>query len=295
MISVIISTYKREPNIVSRAIDSVIHQTYHDIEIIVVDDSPSDYELRKEVSSVVENYNIKNPDIHISYYPHAKNLGPCAARNTGLKNAKGEYVAFLDDDDEWLPEKLEKQIQTMLSTDAALVYCGRIYKNDVTGASAVDNIEYYRGNVFKQLLYSNFIGSTSFPLIKTKCVKEIGGFDEQMQSAQDVDVWLRIAENNWIDYVAEPLVIYHEHEGEQITKNPQKKINGLERLYEKNKRHIEADTNLWYRRKMYVSPFYAMAGDRSTALHIWCSCACRCPWKVIDNLRYFRLILKGKK
>lgn len=291
MISVIITTYKREPSIISRALNSVLAQTYRDIEIIVVDDSPVDYPSRKKVETTVKDCQKVN-DIEISYIQHERNRGACAARNTGINYAKGEYIAFLDDDDEWLPEKLERQIQVMHSSDAALVYCGRICKNDVSGRSVVENTKYYKGNVFTLLLYSNFIGSTSFPLLKADCLKQVGGFDEKMQSAQDYDVWLRIAENNQIDYVAEPLVIYHEHDGEQITSNPQKKISGLERLNEKYKNYLEADKQLWHKRRINVAPYYAMAGDRNTALHIWLSCVYKCPGKVIDNLRCLRLIIK---
>lgn len=295
MISVIISTYKREPPLLERAINSVLCQTYKDIEIIIVDDSPADYAYREEVASTVYAYKRTNPHINIHYIQHEKNRGACVARNTGLAQAQGEFVAYLDDDDEWLPDKLEKQIQIFSSSAVALVYCGRICKNDLTGKSNIESIQFYKGDVFKQLLYSNFIGSTSFPLIKANCLKEIGGFDEQMQSAQDVDVWLRIAKNHPIDYVSEPLVIYHEHDGEQITSNPQKKICGLERLNEKYKQFIEDDDNLWHRRHIFLTPFYAMAGNKKTAFHIWWACVHKCPGKIPDNLKYLRLILKGKK
>lgn len=294
MISVIITTYLREPMFVIRAIDSVICQTYKDIEIIVVDDSPTDYALRKDVEKAVLEYYEKN-NIEIKYIAHDKNRGACASRNTGMSYARGKYIAYLDDDDEWLPEKLEKQIKVMISSNAGLVYCGRICKDDTTGVSTIEKIKYYKGNVFDKLLYMNFIGSTSFPLIKTECLKEVGGFDEQMQSAQDADVWLRIAEKYQIDYVEEPLVIYHKHDGEQITSNPIKKINGLERLNEKYKEHIENNLKLWYRRKIFISPYYSIAGQRKKAMNIWFACVCRCPWKVIENIKYLRMIMKGNK
>ena len=290
MISVIITTYKREPALIIRALHSVLSQTYKDIEIIVVDDSPADFPQRKDVEMAVEDCQKANIGISISYIQHEKNRGACAARNTGLNYAKGEYIAYLDDDDEWIPEKLEKQLKVMQLTGSALVYCGRLWLTDATGLSRIEKIVYYKGDVFKKLLYSNFIGSTSFPLIKTQSLKEIGGFDEQMQSAQDCDVWLRIAENNIVDYVEEPLVIYHEHEGEQITSNPLKKISGLERLNIKFKEYLDKDVNLWYRRHIVIIPYYCMAGDEKKAMQIWHECARKCPWKVVNNLRYLRVI-----
>ena len=285
MVTAVITTCKREPSMVSRAIDSVINQTYRDIELIIVDDSPGDYPLRKAVEMAVRGYENKREDISVKYIAHDKNLGACAARNTGIKYAQGEYIAFLDDDDEWMPEKTEKQITVMDATNAALVYCGRICKDDETGSSSVEKVEYHRGNVFKPLLYQNFIGSASFPLIKCSVLRGIGGFDELMQSAQDCDTWLRIAEKYMIDYVSEPLVIYHTHKGEQITSNPIKKIKGLERLNQKYKSFIDDDPNLWHRRHMILVLYYAMNGEKKKAAGIWMRCVIKCPWKIKENLR----------
>lgn len=295
MISVIISTHKREPSIVSRAIDSVLRQTFRNIEIIVVDDSPSDYPLRENIASAVREYSAATPDIPITYYAHEKNRGACAARNTGIRHAKGEYIACLDDDDEWLPTKLEKQMQVMETSGAALVYCGCICKNDITGTETERKTEYCRGKVFYKLLYHNFIDSTSIPLIHKECLNAVGGFDEMMQSAQDSDLWIRIAEKYSVDYVAEPLVVYHEHGGEQITSNPEKRINGLERLNQKYERYLMADKKLWHRRHIFITPYYALSGDKGKALKTWFQCVCKCPENWRDNLRYLRLITFAKK
>ena len=97
LVTVVITTYKRPPEIVNRAIQSVLMQTYPHIELIVVDDSPADYELREETARLVTGIGGNT-----RYIQHEKNLGACAARNTGLKHANGVYIAFLDDDDEWL-------------------------------------------------------------------------------------------------------------------------------------------------------------------------------------------------
>ena len=295
MVTVVITTYKRKPSMVSRAIESVINQTYHGIELIIVDDSPVDYPLREAVRTAALGYENKRKDISVRYIAHDKNLGACAARNTGINNANGEYIAFLDDDDEWMPEKIEKQIEMIMTTNAALVYCGRICKDDETGDSSVEKVEYNRGNVFKRLLYSNFVGSTSFPLINSRILREVGGFDELMQSSQDYDAWLRIAEKHEIDYIAEPLVIYHTHGGEQITSNPQKKINGLERLNQKYKGYIDDDLNLWHRRHIVLVTYYAMNGEKKKAAGIWIRCATKCPWKVKDNLKFFMSLFGVKE
>ena len=291
LISAVITTYKREPAIVVRAVNSILKQTYKDIEVITVDDSPSDYELRDSVKNAVLGLNADYPDIEISYIPHEKNMGACVARNTAMDAAKGKYIAFLDDDDEWMPEKLEKQMRVMESSDAALVYCGCTILNDDTGRSYDGYVEYYRGSVFKRLLFKNFIDSTSIPLIKLECLREIGGFDPLMQSSQDYDVWLRLADKYPVECVQEPLVIYHEHSGERITNNPAKKIAGLERINKKNKEYIDPDPVLWRQRHIAITPYYAMKGDKKKAMKVWRECCKRCPMEVVDNLKYLRRIL----
>ncbi len=295
MISAVITTYKREPSLVIRAIDSVLCQTYRDIELIIVDDSPAEYPYRKGVEAIALERKKQNSDISIYYIAHDKNRGACAARNTGLRHAKGEFIAYLDDDDEWLPQKLEKQIALMHNAEVALVYCGSIYKNDKTGASINKETDYYRGFVHQKLLYGNFIGSTSFPLIRAECLKEINGFDEQMQSAQDYDVWIRLSEKYKVDFVPEPLVIYHEHDGIQISGSPLKKINGLERLNHKNEKYLASDAKLWHKRHIVLTPYYAMVGNKKQALRIWLQCIKKCPAKVKENMRYFEMILQMKK
>ncbi len=292
MVSVIITTYKREPSRVLRAINSIFRQTYHEIEIIVVDDSPEDYSLRQSVKAAILERAQRNTEIDVRYIAHKTNLGACAARNTGLSASKGEYIAFLDDDDEWLPEKLEKQLMIMKSTCAGLVYCGSFVEDETRGKIGERKTEYYRGMVFDRLLLRNFIASTSFPLIRKECIQAIGGFDTTMQAAQDYDVWLRIAERYEIDYVAEPLVIYHVHAGEQISMNPHKKISGLERLNSKSHRLLDSNPTLWRCRNMALIPYYAQIGDVSKALRLWLQCVKLKPGEVIENLKYLKTVIR---
>lgn len=295
MISAIITTYKREPSMILRALNSILQQTLKDIEIIIVDDSPGDYPFRNDVKEMVLEQRDIHKEVEIRYIQHEKNMGACAARNTGLVAATGKFIAYLDDDDEWLPEKLEKQLPLMADSTVALVYCGRFCKDDTTDKCIIEKTEYYRGDVFKTLLDHNFIGSTSFPLIRTEALKEIGGFDVLMKSAQDYDVWLRLSEKYSIDYVDEPLVIYHMHDGERITSNPQKKIDGLERLNKKFETYLEQDSKLWWRRNIVITPYYAAVGDKNKALAVWWKCVRCCPFRFVDNCRYIRVILVTKK
>jgi glycosyltransferase involved in cell wall biosynthesis len=288
MVTAVITTFRREPAMVLRALSSILQQTLKDIEVIIVDDSPNDFPFRNDVKEMVMQQKAIHPNIEIRYIQHMKSQGACAARNTGLSEAKGEFIAYLDDDDEWLPEKLEKQIRLMDDPTVALVYCGRYCKNDTTNTCDIEKTEYYHRDVFRILLDHNFVGSTSFPLIRADALKKIDGFDILMKSAQDYDVWLRLSEKYNVDYVDEPLVVYHMHDGEQITNNPQKKIDGLERINEKYREYIEKDAELWWKRNIVITPYYAKNGERKKAFSIWMKCVLKRPFIIFDNIRYLK-------
>lgn len=203
LVSVIIPTYKRKFDMLSRAINSVLAQTYRNIELIIVDDSPEAFPYRKCIEQKIKT----EYGQRVKLVKHLQNMGACAARNTGIKKAKGDYIAFLDDDDEWLSNKLELQMEKMEDPEVGLVYCNSktIYVNR-------GNKEKIRlssgktGNVFADLLKENFIGSTSFVVLKKKVLEDCGVFDEQMQSRQDYELWLRIALKHKVEYVDEVLV-----------------------------------------------------------------------------------------
>ena len=249
IVTAIITTHKRNHEIVERALKSVIAQTYHVEDVIIVDDSPSDFEQRTAVKSMAEKY--KN----VRYIAHDKCQGACAARNTGISASRGEFVAFLDDDDEWKPEKIEKQLEKFKDDKIALVYCGAEVFNDADGSINYDRTDYLRGMVYEKLILNNFIGSTSYPLIRKKALIDVGGFDVLMQSAQDYDLWLRIGQKYEVDYVPEALALYHVHPGVRISTNPVKRINGLERLNTKNIDFIKKK-NLGYMKFMPLSWFF---------------------------------------
>lgn len=222
MISCIITTYKREPSVLSRAIKSIINQTYKDIEIIVINDAPEEKQLCKEIRIMLEKFNA-----NIRYIEHDKNKGACAARNTGISVANGEYIAFLDDDDEWTENKLELQLKKITEEDAAMVYCDHLYI-DASGNEVYKKsfTEYLVGNNdFERLLCFNFIGSTSFPLIKASVLKSVGGFNEELKSSQDHEVWLKIAQNHKIAYVDKALVKYY-YSNEAITRSVKNREQG---------------------------------------------------------------------
>lgn len=189
LVSVIIPTYKR-PDMLGRAIDSVLNQTYNNIEIIVVDDNDENSKYRKETEEFMRKY----ADVdNLVYLKHKKNKNGAAARNTGIKSANGEYIAFLDDDDEWLSEKIRLQIKKLEKhkNEYGAIYCDySYYKNN--------NLEYkykntLKGNLTKELLLKEVsFAAGSTLLIKTYILRDkLAGFDETFSRHQDWELLIR--------------------------------------------------------------------------------------------------------
>ena len=131
------------------------------------------------------------------------------------------------------------------SENTAIIYCGSVYCYD-DETLKIHKDSFYKGKVFDRLIEKNFIGGASFPLMRTELLRSIGGFDIEMQACQDVDTWLRLARLYLVDYVAEPLVIYHLHNGEQISSNSSKRINGIKRKIEKNCQYFQTHKKQYY-------------------------------------------------
>ncbi|MGA9059672.1 MAG: glycosyltransferase, partial [Terriglobia bacterium] len=183
-VTVIIPTFNRA-SIVGRAIRSVLGQTYQDWELIVVDDCSTDG-TEQAVRSFSDN--------RIKYIRHDRNCRASAARNTGIRCAQGEYVAFLDDDDEWLPEKLQKELEVFRNSDpeVGLVYTGWIIL-DERGKVLKVRMETKSGWVYDALLDCNFIGSPSRVTVKKQVLDRVAGFDETFLNAEDYEFCLRVA------------------------------------------------------------------------------------------------------
>lgn len=222
-VSVIILTRNR-PQFLVKAINSVLNQTFTDFEIIIVDDASTD-----ETPQVIKSFE----DKRIKSIRNNINRGAAGSRNEGLKIVKGEYVAFLDDDDEWLPQKLELQIRVLgkENRELGVVYTG-YYKWDLDTGNAISSIiPQKKGKVSEDLFAQNWIGNSTV-LVKHACFQDVGEYDENLPIGEDHDMWIRIAKKYEFDYIEVPLVKYGVH-NQQITTNYRKKILGRERLIEK--------------------------------------------------------------
>jgi|Deesub1362A_J573_1020465.scaffolds.fasta_scaffold00470_17 glycosyltransferase involved in cell wall biosynthesis len=199
-VSVIIPTYNRA-YLVGRAIQSVLEQTYQDFELIVVDDGSCD-----NTEDVVRSFH----DRRIKYIRHMRNKGAAAARNTGIKAAKGKYIAFQDSDDEWVPEKLEKQIRMFENAPSkvGVVYTGlwRLRGNKRIYIPST-KITTKDGDIHGELLKGNFVSIHA--LVKNECFGKAGLFDERLPRLQDWELFIRISKYYYFKYIDEPLVISH--------------------------------------------------------------------------------------
>jgi len=203
-VSVIIPTRNRLA-LLKRAINSVLAQTFKDLEIIVVDDCSTD-----ETGEYLRNEKIPN----LNYIRLEQKSGGAVARNCGIKEAKGKYIAFLDDDDEWLPDKLQKQIKCIEQNEnTGICYTGRrIITNDdsIKGITKSYSFNYPPGkDNYLAIMRDNFVGVTSSVVIPREILLQINGFDEDMPCYQDYELFIRILKNYKAVGINEPLVNYY--------------------------------------------------------------------------------------
>jgi len=243
-VSVILPTYNRA-HIVSRAIQSVLDQTYQDFEIIIVDDGSSD-----KTKEVIQKFT----DRRIRYVRHQQNKGGSAARNTGIKFAKGEYIAFQDSDDEWLPQKLKIQMETfeIVPSEVGVIY------TDMLRIKKDEEVEYWHsptvvyGNLLNpKLEYQVFGIGIQSTLVKRECFNKVGCFDKRFPRYIDLDLLIRLLKNYHFYHIKKPLVKYWVTEGISSNNNAEPIARRL--LLEKYFEDVQKNKN-------FVAKQYSMIG-----------------------------------
>jgi glycosyltransferase involved in cell wall biosynthesis len=240
LISIIIPTYNGEKYI-DEALLSVFTQTYKNYEVIVVDDGS----VTDSVARICDKYKggIK--------YIRQQNKGLAAARNTGIRNSKGDYLAFLDDDDLWLPEKLEKQVRLYKDLESKGITAGIVYTGiediNETGKPLYKTLYRSSGYCYDILLFIDFIGyGGSSAMVPSSILIDVGYFDETMRRVEDYDLWIRIAKRYPIYSVNDYLVKYRNRDG-SLHKEPLEMIKG--EMYILNKVLNDRDNSDWSARK----------------------------------------------
>lgn len=197
-ISIIMPTYNRS-DYICEAIDSALSQTYDNIELIVIDDGSTD-----DTRNKLEKYNSDERFKCI----HQENQGQSIARNKGLSIAEGEFIAFLDSDNIWLPGKLEKQVGIINENPSFDIFYGDcIVINEKGIETSRANMSRYSGNITKYLIKDNYV-SMNTTLTRKKCFDEIGGLSGKVRVGDDYELWLRLSTKFRFKYIPEYFVKY---------------------------------------------------------------------------------------
>jgi len=220
LVSVVIPTYNRA-HLVERAVRSVLSQSFSNLEVIVVDDASTDG-TREQV------FALKQADPRLLYLRHETNRGAQAARNTGIRAANGNYIAFLDSDNEWLPSKLERQMSLFINNGREIkpgvVYAGFKWQYD-DGRPSTEQTPRFKGYIYKEAL-REWIADTSTLVVRKDLLYKAGLFDERVRAYQEWDLCIRLARHAEFDYIPEPLSIYHIHSGPTISKDLMRSARG---------------------------------------------------------------------
>lgn len=230
-VSVVIPTYKR-PQQLPRAVNSVLNQTYDNVEVIVVDDNNPDTEGRKLTEEIMSQY--ENND-RVIYLKHECNKNGSAARNTGARYSKADYIGFLDDDDEYLPEKISSQVKLLegLPKDWGFSY-SRFY-DDINGKRTFST-ETRQGYLYLEgLMRTLCFAAGSNLLIRKELFDEVGGFDESFQRTQDLELQAKLLMKSKVAYDPTPGLVVYVH-----TENRKADIDQLTEFYIQSfQKHIE--------------------------------------------------------
>ncbi|MBI3589576.1 MAG: glycosyltransferase family 2 protein [Candidatus Liptonbacteria bacterium] len=227
-ISAIITTWNRAL-MLHRAISSVLGQTFTEFELLILDNSSSD-----NTADVVKEFN----DPRIYYIRHAPgNIS--WARNLGVRESRGEFLAFLDDDDEWLPNKLEDQYQIFKEDKigkTGLVYGAYFHITAESGKIFETIFPKLRGHVYNYVIShrDTLTGSASNPLLRKSAVIKVGSYDENVTTGEDYEMFLRLSKEFYFDYVKKPLVNIYVHQGYRLSYRLEDYLNTELTVYKKH-------------------------------------------------------------
>jgi glycosyltransferase involved in cell wall biosynthesis len=306
-ISVVIPTYNREHTL-RRAVQSVLGQTFTDFEVIVVDDCSTD-----QTKNLVESFR----DKRIVYVRHDQNAGPGAARNTGIRRARGQLIAFLDSDDEWLPEKLRLQVEFLKGAPSSVEgVCTGYYLHLVRLGMTVEKVPSRPRSWLEEFLVRGCDLTPGTTFVGTaRCFARVGLFDEELPRLQDGDWLIRYAKHYQLGLIRKPMARVYSHDrprGEKVEVSVvrflKKRGRDLEQLgrYKKRKAQARLDFQVaeaylrekrfdkglkWLARGIWANPFqrpgmYLLLWDATFGTSFGPRSS-NLKWKVIGGLRGF--------
>lgn len=272
LVSAIITTHNRL-ELLKRAIESVRTQTYSNMECIVVDDASTDgtYEY------------CQGQPVRYLYIPPEESKGGNYARNRGIEMAQGEYVAFLDDDDCWLPEKTTKQVRLLEEKRCGLVYCDLTVENVSDKGIQYRDVylgDYLCGDMSRRILMLINCCTTSLMLMRKDILLQIGMFDEHVRYWQDYELTVRAAQVTPFYLVTEPLCVYRRdaRDNQRLTNRLDGWEDNLNYLYQKHRKLYDSlrFTEQMWRKRIWLrdsSKRYKKAGFKGKYLH--------CRWRFL--------------
>ena len=219
LVTAVIPTYNRA-HLIGDALDSIAGQSYGPIEIVVIDDGSSD-----GTETVVQDWARAHPDLSVRFVTQS-HMGGNAARNRGIAEARGEYVAFLDSDDRWVAEKIALQLALMgARPEVGAVYCGVFVSVLETGETmAMEPRRWPEGDILKELLVRDGTAPTSAWLVRREVFDLAGVFDVTLSARQDWDMWIRVAQQTQIGAVTQGLVEMRSHAGPRTISDPNREL-----------------------------------------------------------------------
>ena len=240
LVSVIVATYKRD-KILLRALNSLATQTYKNFEIILVDDN-ANIDWNSRVSEVVENFRLNHPEIILNYIVNETNQGSAKTRNIGINISSGKFITFLDDDDIYLPENIEKQVENMIETDADFgitdldmfyddeTFCEKRTRSFIKSTKKEDLIKYH---------LMHHLAGTDTMIFKKDYLKKIGGFDPIDVGDEFYLMFKAIENGGKFTYLKGCFVKAYVHKGEGGLSSGDGKIDGENRLHDFKKKYFD--------------------------------------------------------
>lgn len=271
LVTVVIPAYERA-YILPRAISSVLKQTYRNIELIVVDDGSKD-----NTGELVE----KIGDERVRYIRHDGNLGLPSARNSGIRNARGSFIALLDSDDEYLEEKIEKSVEVFLNNPENIGMVCSNYYNVGEGTKSLG----LRKGTLKRRIFPHVSGW----VLRKEIFDKIGLFDERLAMSEDVDFFQRLRRKAKFYFIEEPLFnVYKMRDGFffDMKKAIERRERGLARL--------EGDRRLYTRHMKYLAKDHAGSGDKAKARECYLKAFLGYPFRISCLLNFLKFTFQRK-
>ena len=228
LVSIVIPTRNR-PDLLARALTSAVHQTYPRLEIIVVNDDSS-----MDVAPTIERFH----DDRIRLLRHEGSKGCPAARNMGIVHAQGRYIAFLDDDDEWTPDKIAAQMSDLAEKEQRykVSYCLREICHEESKKATRVHTQGWDGDHLDQLIAGAIRPPPSCFLVARECLEQVGGFREDLRNLEDRELWIRLAQYYEFAFVDRFLVRMHVGHGIRMSDNKEARLEAYSIIYEAHKK-----------------------------------------------------------